>query len=87
MKRIASVCTALQVFPPIFYAVSTKSVLLTWTHYRTLLQMDNDEACEWYARETTKEMWSVCTLQRNISSQYYFCLLQSQHKELVEKEI
>ena len=64
-----------------------KSILLTWTHYRTLLQVDNDEAREWYARETAKEMWSVRTLQRNISSQYYFRLLQSQHKDLVEKEM
>ena len=74
-------------FPQIFHAVSGKSVLLTWTHYRTLLQVDNDEAREWYARETAKEMWSVRTLQRNISSQYYFRLLQSQHKDLVEKEM
>ena len=74
-------------FPKILDSVSTKSVLLTWTHYRTLLQVDNDEAREWYARETAKEMWSVRTLQRNISSQYYFRLLQSQHKNLVEKEM
>lgn len=68
-------------------SVSTKSVLLTWTHYRTLLQVDNDGAREWYARETAKEMWSVRTLQRNISLQYYFRLLQSQHKDLVGKEM
>ena len=74
-------------FPKILDSVSTKSVLLTWTHYRTLLQVDNDEAREWYARETAKEMWSVRTLQRNISSQYYFRLLQSQYKDLVEKEM
>ena len=58
-------------FPQIFHAVSGKSVLLTWTHYRTLLQVDNDEAREWYARETAREMWSVRTLSRNISTQYY----------------
>ena len=39
-------------FPQIFHAVSGKSnCLLTWTHYRTLLQVDNDEARQWYASE------------------------------------
>ena len=37
--------------------------------------------------EAIRETWSVRTLQRNISSQYYHRLLQSQHKELVEKEM
>lgn len=55
--------------PLISHAVSGKFVLLTWTHYRTLLQVDNNEAREWYAIEAAKEMWSVHTLQRNISSQ------------------
>lgn len=75
-------------FPQIFHAVSGKSnCLLTWTHYRTLLQVDNDEARQWYASEAANEMWSVRTLQRNISSQYYFRLLQSQHKDLVRSEM
>ena len=37
--------------------------------------------------EAVKETWSARTLQRNISSQYYHRLLQSQHKDLVEKEM
>ncbi len=76
-----------KLFPQILDSVSTKSVLLTWTHYRTLLQVDNDEARQWYATEAANEMWSVRTLQRNISSQYYFRLLQSQHKDLVKGEM
>ena len=75
-------------FPQIFHAVSGKSnCLLTWTHYRTLLQVDNDKARQWYANEAAKETWSVRTLQRNISSQYYFRLLQSQHRDLVAAEM
>ena len=74
-------------FPQILDSVSTKSVMLTWTHYRTLLQVDNNDARNWYANEAAKEMWSVRTLQRNISSQYYFRLLQSQHKDLVKAEM
>lgn len=38
-------------------------------------------------REASKEMWSVRTLDRNISSQYYFRLLQSPNKESVMSEM
>ena len=38
-------------------------------------------------QEAISQTWSVRTLQRNISSQYYYRLLQSQHKDLVEKEM
>lgn len=38
-------------------------------------------------KEATQQTWSVRTLQRNIASQYYFRILQSQHKDLVEKEM
>jgi predicted nuclease of restriction endonuclease-like (RecB) superfamily len=37
--------------------------------------------------EAAKEMWSVRTLHRNISSQYYYRLLQSQAKEDVVNEM
>ena len=34
-----------------------------------------------------REMWSTRTLQRNVSSQYYHRLLQSQDKALVHDEM
>lgn len=34
-----------------------------------------------------EQTWSVRTLQRNISSQYYYRLLKSQNSELVEYEM
>ena len=37
--------------------------------------------------EAAAQTWSTRTLQRNIDSQYYYRLLQSQHKDLVEKEM
>ena len=61
--------------------------LLTWSHYRTLLQVQDPEARNWYMREAAEQTWSVRTLQRNISSQYYFRLLQSHNKELVKTEM
>lgn len=75
-------------FRNIFHAVSGKSdLLLSWTHFRTLLQVKDSKAREWYKNEAIRETWSVRTLQRNISSQYYYRLLQSQQKELVHDEM
>ena len=51
---------------------------LTRTHFRTLLRVTSDDARYWYVSEASKEMWSVRTLDRNVGSQYYFRLLQSQ---------
>ena len=75
-------------FPEIFHSASGKSApLLSWTHYRALLQVHDAEAREWYVKEAAEQTWSVRTLQRNISSQYYHRLLKSQNKELVESEM
>ena len=60
---------------------------LTWSHYVELLRVDNEVARNWYLQEAASQQWSVRTLERNISSQYYFRLLQSQHKEPVEAEM
>lgn len=62
-------------------------IRLTWTHYRIILQESNKEARDWYEQEAAREMWSTRTLQRNISSQYYHRLLQSQNKEAVHNEM
>lgn len=61
--------------------------LLSWSHYRTLQQLNNSAEREWYLNEAAEQTWSVRTLQRNISSQYYRRMLMSQHKEIVEKEM
>ncbi len=75
-------------FPEIFHSVSGKSMpLLSWTHYRVLLQVNDAKVREWYAKEAAEQTWSVRTLQRNISSQYYHRLLQSQNKEIAESEM
>jgi predicted nuclease of restriction endonuclease-like (RecB) superfamily len=75
-------------FPEIFHAVSGNSnKILSWTHYRILLQVDDKQAREWYMNESYQQTWSIRTLQRNISSQYYFRLLKSQNKELIKNEM
>lgn len=60
---------------------------LTWTHYRALLRVVDDDARYWYLQEASKQMWSSRTLDRNIASQYYYRLLQSPKKEDVIAEM
>ena len=70
------------------YLLSTQfGMLLSWTHYRILIQELNDDARKWYEREAADQNWSVRTLQRNISSQYYFRRLASHRKDLVDEEM
>lgn len=68
---------------PIWYAVSTK---LPWTHYRTLLRIENPEARQWYMQESITQNWSARTLERQIGVLYYERLLSSQDKAAVMQE-
>ena len=65
----------------------TKALRLSWTHYSIILQELTAEGRAWYENEAAKEMWSTRTLQRNVSSQYYHRLLQSQDKAVVHDEM
>ena len=77
-----------KMYPEIFHSESGKSnVKLSWTHYRVLLQVKDEIAREWYENEALRETWSVKTLQRNISSQYYYRILKTQDKSAVETEM
>ena len=77
-----------KMFPAILDTASPKSLpLLSWSHYRVLLQVEDAEARDWYKKEAAEQAWSVRTLQRNISSQYYYRMLRSQTKETVEEEM
>ena len=74
-------------FPEIFHTLSGKSgVFLSWSHYAVLLQVGEESVRSWYAREAVEQGWSVRTLQRNVSSQYYYRLLRSQNTETVGQE-
>ena len=75
-------------FPEIFHSVSGKSAFkLSWTHYRILLQVHDETARKWYEKEAYEQTWSVRTLQRNIDTQYYYRMLQSQDKKAVKSEM
>lgn len=75
-------------FPEIFHTPCGKSErILSWSHYRCLIQVKDEKARNWYEKESYEQTWSVRTLQRNINTQYYHRILQSQNKELVEQEM
>ena len=61
--------------------------ILTWSHYKRLLSVENEEARNWYLKESAEQMWSYATLNRNISTMYYERLLMSQQKAPVEHEM
>ena len=68
---------------PIRNALRTE---LSWTHYRSLLRIDNSSARQWYLQEAISQNWSARALDRQISKLYYERLLASQDKALVEAE-
>jgi predicted nuclease of restriction endonuclease-like (RecB) superfamily len=39
------------------------SLELTWTHYRSLIRIENPQAREWYAKEAAEQGWSVRALE------------------------
>ncbi|MEQ1743189.1 MAG: PDDEXK nuclease domain-containing protein [Candidatus Nitrotoga sp.] len=59
---------------------------LGWTHYRTLLRVENPSAREWYLREAISQNWSSRALERQIGVLYYDRLLSSKDKALVQAE-
>jgi DUF1016 N-terminal domain len=68
---------------PNWYAVRTN---LNWTHYRSLLKIENEVVRNWYMAEADMEGWSTRALERQINSFYYERLLSSQDKKSVVAE-
>ena len=60
---------------------------LSWSHYERLLQVSDSAARLWYEKEALEQSWSVRTLRRNISTQYYERILLSTDKSSVEQEM
>ena len=60
---------------------------LTWTHFRSLLRVSDENARLWYTKEASDEGWSSRTLDRNIATQYYYRLMQSPKKDDVVNEM
>ncbi|WP_312323052.1 PDDEXK nuclease domain-containing protein [Soonwooa sp.] len=56
---------------------------LSWTHYRLLLRLENEDKRDYYIAETVKNNWSVRQMERQINSQLFERLLLSNDKESV----
>ena len=59
---------------------------LSWTHYRVLLRVEDENARNWYMDECVRSAWSSRQLERQISTLYYERLLASRDKEPVIAE-
>lgn len=59
---------------------------LTWTHYRLLIRIQNEQARLWYMNEAAEQTWSSRQLDRQISVLYYERLLNSTDTLSVRKE-
>lgn len=60
---------------------------LSWSHYRALLKVENEEARNFYIEECAKSDWSVRELSRQINSFYYERLLSSKDKQSVQENM
>ena len=59
---------------------------LTWSHYRRLISVEDNQARLWYMNEAADGVWSTRQLDRQISSLYYERLLASRDKDPVMRE-
>lgn len=60
---------------------------LSWSHYRVLMRISDEERRNWYTEECAKAGWSVRQLERQINTMFYDRLLASKDKEPVSEEI
>lgn len=60
---------------------------LSWSHYRLLMRVPDEQARTFYMEECVKSAWSVRQLERQINTMYYQRILASQDKVAVSKEI
>lgn len=60
---------------------------LTWTHYRLLMRVENENVRTFYTQEAIRSQWSTRQLERQINSFFHERLLSSKNKGQVAKEI
>ncbi len=59
---------------------------LSWSHYKLIIRLKDENARAWYIQEAVKANWSVRALERQIGTHYYERLLSSRDKEPVIEE-
>ena len=60
---------------------------LSWSHYRVLMRINDEQARRFYMEECAKAAWSVRQLERQINTMYYQRILASRDKIAVANEI
>ncbi len=66
---------------------STLRSELSWSHYRLLMRVEDENARAFYTEESVKAGWSVRQLQRQINTMFYHRILASKDKDRVAAEI
>jgi len=59
---------------------------LSWTHYRTLMKIEDTKAREWYMKEAADQNWSTRALDRQVGTLYYERLLTNQDRKAIKEE-
>ena len=54
---------------------------LSWSHYRALMRVENEEARQFYEQETVRNHWNKRQLERQINTLYFERLLKSHDKD------
>lgn len=54
---------------------------LSWSHYRALMRVENDEARQFYEQEAARNRWSKRQLERQINTLLFERLLKSRDKD------
>lgn len=73
-------------FYQVFKIRDTLRPELTWSHYRRLISVENEQARIWYMNEAADSVWSTRQMDRQISTLYYERLLASKDKTPVVAE-
>lgn len=60
---------------------------LSWSHYRSLIRVENEAARMYYLKEAIAQHWSTRKLDRNISSQFFQRMLSNQNSIQAPKKI
>lgn len=55
---------------------------LSWSHFKRIMSVADPKARVWYTQEASEQMWSIRTLDRNISTQYYGRMMAAQRDNL-----
>jgi predicted nuclease of restriction endonuclease-like (RecB) superfamily len=73
------------IFPENEFGYALRSEL-TWTHYRSIMRIENPDARKYYITEAANQNWGTRQLDRNISTLYYERLLSTKNKKEVLQE-